>query len=332
MVEVFSNLVYGHSITNMSPEHPIMTQDNHRPLAYDHIYVTGQEARNERRTLWVILLTVTMMAIEIIAGYFSNSMALLADGWHMATHTLALSITAFAYMFSRKHARNPSYSFGTGKVNALGSFSSAVTLAIIALIVIAESVIRLYSPLTIHFNEAIGVAVVGLLVNIASAFILKDDSYHHGGMHAHHHDHHHHHRDHNLYAAYLHVVTDAFTSILAIIALLLGKYLGWIRMDATIGILGGIVIGYWAFGLLKQTSNILLDRSPDSELEKEIRRIIKTDAQAELVDFHLWHIGPNDYAAILSIITHTPHPPSYYKNMLTHIGRLSHTTIEVHPA
>jgi cation diffusion facilitator family transporter len=216
---------------------------------------------NERRTRIVVLLTLTMMLVEITAGIAFQSMALLADGWHMATHAGALGIALFAYRFARTHAQNPRFTHGTDKVNALGGFSSAVVLGIVALLVAAESCMRLYSPTRINFDEAILVAIIGLLVNLVSAWLLRDTSHahhHHTHDHDHEHDHHHHH-DHNLRAAYMHVIADALTSVLAITALVVGKYLGWVWMDPLMGIIGSIVIAHWSRGLLIQTGRVLLD-------------------------------------------------------------------------
>lgn len=281
----------------------------------------------ERQTRRVVALTVVMMAAEIGAGVAFGSMALLADGWHMATHAFALGITLFAYRYARLHSKNPAYTFGTGKVGALGGYTSAVVLAVIALLMMAESLQRLFAPVAIRFTEAITVAVLGLAVNIASAFLLQGA---HGHDHAGHHDHDHdHHHDHNLRAAYFHVLADAMTSVLAIVALLAGKVLGWAWMDPLMGIVGGLVITKWASTLLKDSSAILLDKSPDQRRQAEIRAAIEADADNRVTDLHIWPIGSHHFAAILSVVTHFPQPAPYYKDLLRDFAELEHITVEV---
>ena len=285
--------------------------------------------KGERRTQYVLILTAIVMLIEIVAGSMYGSMALLADGWHMGTHVAAFMITIFAYRYAREHADNPAYAFGTGKVSVLGGFASAIALAVVALVMLIESMQRIIDPQTIHFNEAIAVACLGLLVNIISAFLLKDDHHHHHHEDEHHH-HHHHHHDHNLKAAYMHVLADALTSLLAIVALVLGKYFGWNWLDPIMGIIGAIIITRWAYGLLKQTSPILLDGSIDADYQSGIKEIIEKDSDNLISDIHIWKVGANHYAAIISIVTHNPKPTQYYKNLLKDFHRLSHTTIEVY--
>jgi len=282
--------------------------------------------KGERRTHYVLILTAIVMFIEIVAGSIYGSMALLADGWHMGTHVAAFMITIFAYRYARQHADNPAYAFGTGKVSVLGGFASAIALAVVALVMLIESMQRIIDPQTIYFNEAIAVACLGLLVNIISAFLLKDDHHHH------HHEgeHHHHHHDHNLKAAYMHVLADALTSLLAIIALVLGKYFGWNWLDPIMGIVGAIIITRWAYGLLKQTSPILLDGSIDADYLSGIKETIEKDSDNLISDIHIWKVGANHYAAIISIVTHYPKPTQYYKDLLKDFHKLSHTTIEVY--
>jgi cation diffusion facilitator family transporter len=265
-----------------------------------------------------------MMVIEVTAGYVYGSMALLADGWHMGTHVAALAISVFAYRYARLHAENPHYSFGTGKVSALGGFASAIALAVVALLMGMESVHRLLSPQAIHFNEAILVAVIGLVVNLVSAWLLQD-----GHHHAHHHPGQHTHQDHNLRAAYLHVLADALTSVLAIIALITGKYLGWIWLDACMGLVGAALITRWGYGLMQETSGVLLDSSPGQEMLTRIRRIIESDADNQIADLHVWRVGPRDFSAIVSLVTHHPRDPQYYKTLLGEVSELGHVTIEV---
>ncbi len=286
---------------------------------------TAIHHKGESRTTQVLFLTFFTMLVEIIAGNIFGSMALLADGWHMGTHAAAFAISIFAYRFAKKNAGNPDFCFGTGKVSVLGGFASAVALAVIALIMAIESINRLYNPQTIHFDEAILVAVAGLGINLVSAFLLRD---HHGHDHSPHDDNHHDH-DHNLRAAYLHVLADALTSLLAIIALFSGKYFGLKWMDPAMGIAGALVITRWSYGLLKDTSFILLDQSMDDKNIIQINRILESDSDNRVSDVHIWRVGPDHYAAVISIVTHYPKPPEHYKLLLKSLKKLSHITIEV---
>ncbi len=315
---------------------------------HDHVFHDADALqRGERRTWWVIGLTFVTMVVEIGAGLAFNSMALLADGWHMASHAAALGITVFAYWFARRHAQDRRFTFGAGKVGVLGGFTSAVVLAMVALLMAAESINRLVNPLPIAFDQAMMVAVVGLVVNLASAKLL-----HGGGGHAHHEDHHddhhHHHKehhhgrhhghhhghgghhDHNLRAAYLHVLADALTSVLAIVALLAGRTWGWVWMDAAMGIVGALVVGKWAVGLLGDTGSVLLDASVSGEREDRLREAIEADADNRVSDIHLWHVGPNRLGAIVSVVTHQPRPVDHYRALLAHQKDLAHLTVEVH--
>lgn len=292
---------------------------------HGHTFGTDQPRAGERRTRWVVALTVTMMAVEITAGMAFGSMALLADGWHMGTHAAALGIAVFAYVYARRHAADPRYSFGTGKVGALGGFGSAVGLAVVALLVVGESSSRLASPVAIRFEEAIVVAVVGLVVNLTSAFLL-------GVRHEHEHDdtamrHH----DHNLRGAYLHVLADALTSVLAIVALLAGKALGWTWMDPVMGIVGGLVIARWSFGLLRDTSAVLLDAEVPERRRRQIRETIEARDDNCVADLHVWRVGPEHLAAIVSVVTAQPRPPAHYKELLERQADLVHLAVEVHP-
>jgi cation diffusion facilitator family transporter len=287
----------------------------------------GQGERNIRR---VIILTVSMMGVEIAAGMIFGSMALLADGWHMGTHAMALGITAFAYYYTRRNATNPRYSFGTGKVGVLGGFTSAVILAMVAFLMAVESIGRLLDPVTIRFDEAIGVAVVGLVVNIISAWMLRDKHDHGHGHHGDHHsDDHSNHQDHNLYAAYLHVIADALTSFLAIIALSAGKMAGWVWMDPAMGIVGALLITRWSWGLLKDTGKILLDSSVSRDTIDKIQTVIESDADNRVSDIHVWPLGSNHFAAIISIVTHYPKTALHYKSLLSEFSQLHHITVEV---
>lgn len=304
---------------------------------HHHAFGTNVKTRGEARTWWVIGLTTVMMVAEIAAGLIFGSMALLADGWHMGTHAAALGVTAFAYIYARRHASDRRYSFGTGKVGALGGFASAVGLAVVALLVFGESAQRLAQPVVIRFNEAIGVAVIGLVVNLLCAFLLREDhDHHHGSTDAHddEHDHQHqhqHHHDHNLRAAYLHVLADALTSVLAIAALTTGKYLGWTWMDPTMGLVGSIVIARWSIALLRDTSRVLLDAEVGAGRRDAITSAIEADADNRVTDLHVWRVGPRHLAAIVSVVTHEPRDPAHYKALLRRFGDLVHVTIEVHP-
>lgn len=289
-----------------------------------------ENRKGERRTQYVLLLTAITMLIEIIAGTIFGSMALLADGWHMGTHVAAFMITLFAYRYARQHADNPAYAFGTGKVSVLGGFASAIALAVVALVMMAESLQRFFDPQPIQFNEAIAVASLGLLINIISAFLLKDDHHHHDHQHEDEHDHdHHHHHDHNLRAAYLHVLADALTSVLAIVALVSGKYFGWNWLDPMMGIVGAIIITRWSYGLLRQTSPILLDGSIEEGYQAKVKEAIEADADNRISDIHIWKVGANHYAAIISLVTHFSKPTEHYKVLLKDFHKLSHITIEV---
>jgi len=295
-------------------------------LQHNHDFSVHNE-QGERRTRLVLILTALTMVVEIAAGSLFGSMALLADGWHMSTHVAAFMITIFAYRYARKHADNPDYSFGTGKVSVLGGYTSAVVLAVVALVMLLESMQRLLVPHVIHFNEAIVVAVIGLLVNVISALLLKDSHVHaHSHEHGHQHEHHH---DHNLRAAYLHVLADALTSLLAIAALVSGKYLGWTWLDPVMGMVGAIIIARWSYGLLTQSGPILLDASIDSAYQADIREAIESDADNRIADLHVWNIGADHYAAIISLVTHVPQGTEHYRQLLDDFHWLSHVTIEV---
>jgi cation diffusion facilitator family transporter len=274
----------------------------------------------ERRTRIVIAVTAVMMILEISAGLMSHSMALLADGWHMSTHVLAFLITAVAYYFARTQASNARFSFGTGKIGVLGGFTSAVVLSIVAFLMAIESVRRLFVPLEIHFNEAIGIACVGLLVNLICAALLAGQHHEHG---------HSHHEDLNLRAAYVHVLADAFTSVLAITALTGGKFFGWAWLDPVVGIVGSGVVFSWAYTLLRDTSGILLDRTPaSSDLPDEIRRAVESDGDSLVTDLHVWQVGIGKYAAMISIVAHEPKSCDSYRALLRGHDELVHVTIE----
>lgn len=296
---------------------------------HDHAFLGLNHGRNERRAQLVIALTFVMMVAEIAAGIAFGSMALLADGMHMATHAGALALSAAAYAYARRHLHNPRYSFGTGKVGDLAGFTSAIVLAIFAVLIGWESVERLVKPVAIDFADATLVAVLGLGVNLASAWLLHDDHHH-----AHQHgadDHHHgagHHHDHNLRAAYFHVLADALTSVLAIVGLLAGRYFGWVWMDPAVGILGAVVIARWSWGLMRDAGAVLLDTVPDERVPEAIRDALE-EGDVRVTDLHVWRVGPSHNAAVISLVTHHPKAPAHYKERLAGIGGLCHVTVEV---
>lgn len=273
-------------------------------LTHSHVFLGKRHDENARRTLWVVALTAVMMVAEIAAGLVFNSMALLADGFHMATHAGALGIAAVAYAYAKRHAHGRRYSFGTGKVGDLAGFASALVLGIVALGIAFESATRLFDPRPVAFAEATIIAVIGLGVNVASALLLghgHEHSHDDGHGHGHGHDHHHHETDNNLRSAYLHVVADALTSVLAIAALLGGRYLGWVWLDPLMGIVGSIVIAVWAWSLIRDTGVVLLDAT-DAALEAEIRERVEGPGDAKITDLHVWRVGPGAHSAIISAV------------------------------
>ena len=301
---------------------------------HSHDYAVDSSAA-ERRTHVVIGITATMMLIEIAAGLVFGSMALLADGWHMSTHVAAFLITALAYHFGRRHATDPRYSFGTGKMGVLGGFASAIVLAVIALLMAGESVHRFIVPQAIQFNQTIGVAVIELVVNLVCAWLLKDahqDS--HRRVHGHEHGRgpaqSHGTYDLNLRSAYIHVLADALTSVTAIVALTAGKFLGWSWLDPVMSIVGSVIVSLWAYGLLRDTSGILLDRTPESsDLPSEIRRAVQSDGHSLVTDLHVWQVSTGKFAAIVGIAAHDPKPTESYRDLLQQHEELVHLTVEV---
>ncbi|MBW9064869.1 CDF family Co(II)/Ni(II) efflux transporter DmeF [Rhizobium herbae] len=301
------------------------------PLTHEHSYLGDSHDTNARRTLWVVVLTSVMMIGEIIAGSMFNSMALLADGFHMSTHAGALAIAAWAYAFARRHARDRRFSFGTGKVGDLAGFASALILGIIALGIAVDSVVRLMEPRPVAFTEATLVAVIGLLVNIASALLLSGGHKHihqHAGNdhhHGHHHSHGTHHHDNNMRAAFVHVIADALTSVLAIAALLSGRYLGWVWLDPVMGLVGAIVIATWSWSLIRQTAAVLLDTT-DTHLEAEVRAHVEGKGDARITDLHIWRVGPGAHAAIVSVTGAVS--GETVRSRLAPVHELAHLTVE----
>ncbi len=301
---------------NVAMENNNAQNPEHQP--HEHAFGQDVVKPGERRTLWVIALTAVTMIVEITAGLVFGSMALLADGLHMASHASALTITAFAYIYARRHANDRSFSFGTGKVNALGGFTGAVLLAVFALVMAFESARRLIDPVPIALDQAIAVSVLGLLVNGVSAWILGAGN-----------NEHHAHGDHNLRSAYLHVLADALTSVLAIAALLAAKYFGAVWMDPMMGILGSLLIARWSVGLLRTTSRVLLDREVSESMHEQVRSLLD-DGETRVTDLHIWCIGPDIFASIAVLVTHSQHSPEYYKARLPDSLGLRHVSIEIH--
>lgn len=314
-----------------------MTSTQVSTLGHTHSFLGDDHQRNERKVWLVIALTASMMVIEIIAGTVYGSMALVADGWHMSTHAGAMLITVLAYRYARRHANNPRFTFGTGKLGDLAGFASAVVLALIALLIGWESFLRLTNPVAIQFEQAIAVAVVGLIVNLVSAWLLKDDHshhHHHANTHehdAHRHDHHPKARDNNLRAAYMHVLADALTSILAIVALLLGRSYGWLWADPIMGVVGALVIARWSWSLIRDAGSVLLDAASEGEAVRQEIQEAMTHSSDRITDLHVWQVGPGHFAAIIALATQEPKEPAHYKAQLEHIHELSHITVEVQP-
>ncbi|WP_246103198.1 CDF family Co(II)/Ni(II) efflux transporter DmeF [Rhizobium straminoryzae] len=343
------------------------------PMGHEHVFLGRHHDRNARKVGFVIALTAAMMIGEIVAGSLFGSMALLADGWHMSTHAGAMLIAAVAYWYARREARNGRFTFGTGKLGDLAGFASAIVLALIALLIAVESLMRLAEPVPIAFGDAIFVALLGLGVNLVSAWLLRDEPHHHGHDHHHehghshrtgrhvahdhphhghpeagHHDHDHHHEHHghaahtahrgshhghagdnNLRAAYVHVLADALTSVLAILALLLGRAYGWIWLDPVMGIVGGLVIARWSWALIRDTARVLLDVVPEEgRLAEEIRKRLST-SEGQVTDLHVWQVGPGHHAAIVALSASEPLEPAAYKDRLKDLDTLSHVTVEV---
>ncbi len=296
---------------------------------HEHVFLGAKHDEQERRTWLVVALTAGMMVAEIAGGIVFGSMALLADGWHMSTHAGALAIAALAYRYARTHARDPRFAFGTGKLGDLAGFTSAIVLAFIAAMIGYESVVRLLDPVAIRFDEAIAIAVVGLAVNLVSAWLLGHHGEHDHDRGDHDHTHHHDHHDHNARAAYWHVLADALTSVLAIVGLLAGRFYGWTWLDPVMGIVGGLVIMHWSWRLMRDAGAVLLDAAPDSRLETAIRDQIEIGGD-RITDLHVWRIGPGHHAAIISIVADMPAAVTAYKARLGGISGLSHVTVEVH--
>jgi cation diffusion facilitator family transporter len=327
-------------IDHPTTERP-MHQHDPSPWTHDHVFDSGSQAA-ERGTRLVVVLTACMMVVEIVAGLWFNSMALLADGLHMSSHVFAIGLSAFAYAYARKFARDPRFAFGTWKIEILGGFTSALFLLGVAMMMVVASIERIVSPQEIHYQEAILVAVIGLLVNLASAVILgrahdHDHAHGHGHHHGHHqnsHQHGHQHEDLNLKAAYVHVIADAATSVLAIVALIGGWLYGWDWLDPVMGIVGALLVAKWAQGLLVETSRILLDREMDHPVVAEVREAVETgpeEGDTRVTDLHVWRVGKGAYSCALSVVTHDRAlTPAKVREQLAVHEEIVHSTIEIH--
>ncbi|MBF0180436.1 MAG: CDF family Co(II)/Ni(II) efflux transporter DmeF [Magnetococcales bacterium] len=293
---------------------------------HEHHFGLDVQQTGEQQTLLVVWLTCVTMVVELVAGYATGSMALTADGWHMGTHAAALGLAAFAYRFARRNVNNPRFTFGTGKVGALGGFASAVALAIVAILMAVESIQRLVTPIPVEFKTALLVAVIGLMVNLLSAKLLGSAHHHH---HHDHDDHHDHHQDHNLKGAYLHVLADALTSVTAIVALICGMSLGWVWMDPLMGVIGSVVIGMWAMGLIRESAKTLLDAEDNFPLRKQVSERFQEHEDCEVTDLHLWRVGPSSHACIVSLVAHQPRDSDHYKSLLRGISGLAHVSVEI---
>ncbi len=303
-------MVHEHDVTDHAHHHDVV-------LVHDHA---------ERRTRWVVGLTLVMMVAELIAGAVSGSMALLADGAHMATHAGALALALVAYWYARTRARSEAYSFGTGKVNALAGYTSGVILGVVAIWMIVESSLRLAEHPDVAFGEALPVAAVGLVVNVISMVLLRGEHHHDD----HDHDHHDHHHDHNLRAAYMHMLADALTSVLAIVALLAGRYAGWWFLDPAMGIVGGVLVIRWAIGLCRDASRLLLDTVPSRALADKIAKRLEAIDDVRVADLHLWEIAPGKQGCIVSLVTAEPRDVEFYRGSILEEVAVAHLTVEVH--
>ncbi len=321
--------------------------DAHVPGEFrqQHVFLGAAHDHNARKTWIVIAICTVMMIVEIVGGIWAGSVALIADGLHMSTHTGALLISALAYAFARRHVEDPRFAMGTGKFGDLAAFTSAIALVMVALLIAYEAIERLFNPVPIDFNEAIPIAFLGLVVNMVSAYVLRDD-HHHGHAHDHvhadeddHDDHHHDHildrhaayrRDNNLRAAFVHIATDAIVAVLVIVGLFTARQLNWLWLDPAVGLLAAAMVAIWAWLLLRNSGAILLDMTADANLVRRIAERIERDGD-RLGCLHVWRVGPGHIAGIVTVITDQPRPPGHYKGLLADLPGLSHLTVEVEP-
>lgn len=297
-------------------------------LVHEHIFNRGNPIA-EKKTAWALLLTTVMMVAEIIAGYAFNSMALLADGWHMSSHSVALGLAVMAYVLARRYANDQRFAFGTWKIEILGAYTSALLLLLVAALMLYQSIERLINPTAVHYDQAIAIAVLGLVVNLACAYLLKDD-HTHGHDHDHGHAHDDHHHDLNLRSAYMHVIADAATSVLAIIALFGGKLWGASWLDPAMGIVGAALVSVWAYGLIRDSGRVLLDAEMNAPVVEEIREVIAASPiAAAICDLHVWRVGKQKYACILTLAVHEAATPDYFRKQLAIHEELVHVTVEI---
>jgi len=313
-----------------------MHTENLSNWIHDHVFDTGNDAA-ERSTRVVMWITAVMMVVEIAAGWWYNSMALLADGWHMSSHAVAIGLSAMAYATAGRYAKDPRFAFGTWKIEILGGFASAIFLLGVAVMMVVGSVERIVSPQPIQYQEAIVIAILGLAVNVVCALILGKAHHHdHGHTHGHEHghDHHEHHHDLNLKSAYLHVIADAATSVLAIVALFGGWMYGWSWLDPVMGIVGAVLVAAWAEGLIADTGKVLLDREMDHPVVDEIREVVETGEDAgdtRIADLHVWRVGKQVYSCAITVVTHDlALTPDVVRERLSVHEEIVHSTIEIH--
>lgn len=302
-------------------------------LAHEHMFNRGNPIA-EKKTAWALLLTTVMMVAEIISGYAFNSMALLADGWHMSSHSVALGLAVLAYMLARRYANDRRFAFGTWKIEILGAYTSALLLLLVAALMLYQSIERLINPTTVHYDQAIAIACIGLLINLVCAYLLKDDHAHghdHGHDHTHSHGHDDHHHDLNLRSAYMHVIADAATSVLAIVALFGGKLWGASWLDPAMGILGAALVAIWAYGLIRDSGRVLLDAEMNAPVVEEVREVIAASPiTAHIYDLHVWRVGKDKYACILSLaVSDKDVGPDYFRRQLAVHEELAHITVEI---
>ncbi|MNJ99044.1 Cadmium, cobalt and zinc/H(+)-K(+) antiporter [compost metagenome] len=299
-------------------------------LVHEHIFNRGNPIA-EKKTAWALLLTTVMMVAEIISGYAFNSMALLADGWHMSSHSVALGLAVMAYVLARRYANDQRFAFGTWKIEILGAYTSALLLLLVAALMLYQSIERLINPTAVHYDQAIAIAVLGLVVNLACAYLLKDDHTHrHDHEHDHGHAHDDHHHDLNLRSAYMHVIADAATSVLAIIALFGGKLWGASWLDPAMGIVGAALVSVWAYGLIRDSGRVLLDAEMNAPVVEEMREVIAASPiPAAICDLHVWRVGKQKYACILTLAVHEAATPDYFRKQLAIHEELVHVTVEI---